>query len=206
MSYVLNNGRSIPWLAFGTGTALFNRDCTEQVRLAIANGVKHLDGAQVYQNEEPLGAGIAASGKPRSELFVTTKVWKLREGQTVQSALGDSLKKLGMDYVDLYLIHAPKNFEGRLKQIWKDMEEAQKTGLAKSIGVSNFMAEHLKEVMEVATIVPAVNQVSPPRLRKKHDFQQILYRSNITLTCTRLLLRPSSSARSTISPLPRTVA
>jgi diketogulonate reductase-like aldo/keto reductase len=206
MSFVLNNGKSIPWLAFGTGTALYDRNCTEQVRLAIANGVKHLDGAQVYKNEDALGAGIAAAGKPRSELFVTTKAWRLREGQTVESTLRDSLKKLSMDYVDLYLIHTPESFEGRLKQVWKDMEEVQKKGLAKSIGVSNFTAEHLKEVIEVATVVPAVNQVSPTRWRTKPNFQPSLHRSSITPTCTRLLPRPSSSARSTISSSLLTVA
>ena len=93
----LNDGKQIPWLGFGTGTALYQRDAEAAVRVAIANGIVHLDGAQMYQNEDSLGNAIASSGKPRAELFVTTKLGKLPEGKTVRDTLLDSLKKLKLD-------------------------------------------------------------------------------------------------------------
>jgi diketogulonate reductase-like aldo/keto reductase len=157
----LNDGSSVPWLAFGTGSALFGKDATEYVRLAIENGMTHLDGAQTYDNEQSLGAGIRASGKPRSDLYIVTKLKTPDPGQTVKGLLNESLAKLGLDYVDLFLIHSPFwcRDRGNLKEIWKDMEEVQKEGLTKSIGVSNFNEEYLKVVLDGATVVPAVNQV-----------------------------------------------
>lgn len=155
----LNDGHQVPWIAFGTGTALFGKDAERAIRLAIDNGFTHLDGAQVYGNEDTLGNGIVASGKPRSELFITTKLGALQPGATPKSALQESLKKIKVDYVDLYLIHQANQHVGKLQEVWKGMEEAQKAGLTKSIGVSNFTADHLKIILEVATIPPAVNQV-----------------------------------------------
>jgi len=158
----LNNGVQVPWLAFGTGTALYNRDAAELVRIAIDNGITHLDGAQMYNNEDSLGQGIKASNKPRSELFIVTKLKPGLEGQTVKQTLEESLQKLGLDHVDLFLIHSPtpeNQEEGRLKELWKQMEGVHKDGLAKSIGVSNFRVEDLKEILDGAEIVPAVNQI-----------------------------------------------
>ncbi|EGO00624.1 hypothetical protein SERLA73DRAFT_121070 [Serpula lacrymans var. lacrymans S7.3] len=156
---LLNDGNSVPWIGFGTGTALYSKDAAEAVSVAIQNGFIHLDGAQVYNNEETLGVGVVQSGKPRSELFVTTKLTKLKPGATPKSALQESLKKLGLDQADLYLIHTPNNHKGQLKEVWKGMEECKKDGLTKSIGVSNFAVEHLEEILEVATIPPSVNQI-----------------------------------------------
>lgn len=156
----LNDGKQIPWLGFGTGTALYSKDAEAAIRVAIANGIVHLDGAQMYQNEDSLGNGIASSGKPRSELFVTTKLGKLPEGKTVRDTLVESLKKLKLDYVDLFLIHMPIHHEGKLKAVWKEFEELQKEGLAKSIGVSNFRIKDFEELLDGANVVPAVNQVS----------------------------------------------
>jgi len=163
-SVPLNDGTHAPWLAFGTGTALYGRDAADFVRVAIKNGITHLDGAQVYNNEESLGAGIRASGKPRSELYVVTKLRVLSPGQTVKSSLIESLKKLGLEYVDLFLIHSPSpaNQDGTLNELWKGMEQLQKEGLVKSIGVSNFGVEDLQLVLDGATVIPAVNQASPP--------------------------------------------
>jgi diketogulonate reductase-like aldo/keto reductase len=155
----LNDGHQVPWIAFGTGTALYQKDAEDAIRLAIDNGFTHLDGAQVYANEDTMGNGIVASGKPRSELFITTKLGKLQPGATPKSALQESLRQLKVDSVDLYLVHQASDHVGKLKEIWKGMEEAQKAGLTKSIGVSNFTADHLKIILEVAIIPPAVNQV-----------------------------------------------
>ncbi|KAI6109519.1 NADP-dependent oxidoreductase domain-containing protein [Pisolithus sp. B1] len=143
----LNDGTRTPWIAFGTGTALYGKDVQQSVTVAIQNGFTHLDGAQQYHNEDSLGAAIAASGKPRSELYITTKLGKLKPGDTPKSALEESLRKLRVDYVDL------------LQDVWIGMEEAKNAGLTKSIGVSNFTSDHLSEILEVATIPPAVNQL-----------------------------------------------
>ncbi|KAI6045730.1 NADP-dependent oxidoreductase domain-containing protein [Pisolithus marmoratus] len=155
----LNDGTKAPWIAFGTGTASYGKDVRQSVTVAIQNGFTHVDGAQQYQNEDSLGAGIAASGKPRSELYITTKLGNLKPGDTPRSALEESLRKLGVDYVDLYLIHHALPNVGRLKDIWIGMEEAKNAGLTKSIGVSNCTSDHLSEILEVATIPPAVNQL-----------------------------------------------
>jgi diketogulonate reductase-like aldo/keto reductase len=156
----LNDGNQVPWIAFGTGTALYQQDAQNTVQTAIATGFTHIDGAQLYGNEDSMGAAIRASGKPRSELFVTTKLGRLQPGQTAKTALQVSLDKLGLEYVDLYLVHAPSLHADRLKAVWKEMEECKRGGLAKSIGVSNFGVEHLQEVLDGVEFLPAVNQVS----------------------------------------------
>ncbi|EKM55132.1 uncharacterized protein PHACADRAFT_94464 [Phanerochaete carnosa HHB-10118-sp] len=154
----LNDGTSIPWLAFGSGTAFFGKDASKPVTDAIRAGFRHIDAAQMYKNEEYVGAGIAAAGVPRAELYITTKLNKVPEGQTVRDLLVDSLRKLRTDYVDLFLIHMPTLHED-LKATWREMEGVQREGLARSIGVSNFSLRYLREVLEVATITPAVNQI-----------------------------------------------
>ena len=159
--FTLIVGSQIPWLGFGTGTAIYKQDATDLVCVAIENKIIHLDGAQMYQNEDTMGAGIRASGKPRSDLFVVTKLGELQPGQTVKESLKISLTKLGLDYVDLFLIHIPTQArkEGNLSQVWEGMEEVKRDGLAKSIGVSNFTVEDLNVILETAKVVPSVNQV-----------------------------------------------
>ncbi|KAF9265621.1 Aldo/keto reductase [Marasmius fiardii PR-910] len=159
----LNDNTQIPWVGFGTGTALYSQDVKDIVATAIRAGVRHLDGAQVYGNEDSLGAGIRESGVPRSQLFVTTKLNEKIdiEKETPKTKLLESLKKLRLDYVDLYLIHSPAYAQehDKLQQWWKVMEECKKEGLARSIGVSNHDVNALEEVLEVATITPSVNQI-----------------------------------------------
>ncbi|KAJ3818745.1 NADP-dependent oxidoreductase domain-containing protein [Lentinula raphanica] len=161
LTFSLNDGARIPWLGFGTGTALYNKDSTEAVKAAIQTGITHLDGAQLYRNEQSLGQGIKDSGVPREKLFVTTKLAETPSAPTIKATLETSLKNLGLDYVDLFLIHSPfvALKEGKLKAWWKEMEEIKKEGLAKSIGVSNFTVEHLQIILEDATVIPAVNQI-----------------------------------------------
>ncbi|KAI0642298.1 Aldo/keto reductase [Trametes meyenii] len=118
-----------------------------------------MPGAEVYANEASLGAGIAAAGKPREELFVTSKVIDLDNGRTVRDALTQSLARLGLNYVDLFLLHSPKRLEGKVLAAWKELEGLQEEGLARSIGVSNFRVKDLDALLEIATVVPAVNQI-----------------------------------------------
>ncbi|KAI0247962.1 NADP-dependent oxidoreductase domain-containing protein [Lactifluus subvellereus] len=158
----LNDNMTIPSLAFGTGTALYQKDAQEMVTAAINAGFTHLDGAQLYKNEESLGAGIAAAGKPREQLFVTTKLAKPAEGRTVRDTLVESLAKLQLNYVDLFLIHTPIQYidqPGLLKAVWKEMEALKKEGLARSVGVSNFRPAQLREILDGAEFPPSVNQL-----------------------------------------------
>ena len=158
----LNDGTSIPWLAFGSGTALYNKDASDAVAAAIRAGFRHIDAAQMYANEEHVGAGIAAAGVPRAELYITTKLHVLPPGKSVRDTLVDSLRKLGLEYVDLFLVHMPVDHPD-LKKTWKEMEEVKVEGLTKSIGVSNFQPKHFEVIMGDAKVVPAINQVRVSR-------------------------------------------
>lgn len=205
----LNDGHHIPWLGFGTGTALYRQDATSLVKQALATGVTHLDGAQMYQNEDSLGDGIKASGKDRSELFITTKLDKLAPGETVKESLEKSLKKLQIDYVDLFLIHCPLPAadEGKLLDLWRGMEEVQATGLAKSIGVSNFRVEDLQTILKSGNVVPAVNQVQSCHIYARSiKSLTSLARLNFTPMSGRQLSLSTTLIKSMEFVLPLTVA
>ncbi|KAI0900401.1 NADP-dependent oxidoreductase domain-containing protein [Annulohypoxylon nitens] len=158
----LNDGNEIPVLAFGLGSA-FQGGQSDTVRnsalTAIRNGFYHLDAAEVYGNEKELGAAIRQSGVPRSQLYITTKVWTV--ASNVKAAFDASLDRLGVDYVDLYLINWPQIADkpDRLQQIWSEMEAIKQSGRARSIGVSNFLQNHLEMILQTARIPPAVNQI-----------------------------------------------
>lgn len=154
----LNDGTTIPWLAFGTGTAFLRQDAHQGVAAAIKAGFRHIDTAQRYENEDSVSEGIAASGVPRSELYITTKLGLIPEGKTVRDTLVESLRKLRTDYVDLFLIHNPFRHPD-LQSTWKELEALQAEGLTRSIGVSNFQVYHLNTILETAKVIPAVNQV-----------------------------------------------
>lgn len=163
-TFLLNDGTRIPAIAWGTGTALYKQDVTNVTALAIKNGLTHLDGAQIYANEDSLGAGIANSGVPRESLYVVTKLTALPAGKTVRDTFIESLQKLKVDYVDLFLIHSPTQHrapDGKktLQAVWKALEDLKEEGLTKSIGVSNFMVQDFEDLLETARVVPAVNQI-----------------------------------------------
>lgn len=151
----LNDGRSIPQLGFGVFKV--GPEETEQVvSEALAAGYRHLDTAAVYGNEEGVGRAIAESGIPREDLFITTKLWNDRHHE-VEVAFEESLGRLGLDYVDLYLIHWPAPRQNRYVQAWAQMEQLGER--ARSIGVCNFLPEHLDRLLESADTVPVVNQI-----------------------------------------------
>ncbi len=159
LSLTLNTGDSIPQL--GLGVFKVDDDICEQIVLdALEVGYRHIDTAMIYRNEAAVGRAIAKSGIPRDELFVTTKLWNSDQGaDTTAGALATSLELLGLDYVDLYLIHWPAPLRDEYVASWLVLEELHREGLAKAIGVSNFEPEHLERVLEEGTIVPAINQV-----------------------------------------------
>jgi len=150
----LNDGNEIPAIAYGTGTVLLGKDVTEYVAQALDSGFSHIDTAEIYKTEESAGSAIRESGLDRSEIYVTTKYHK----GDIQQAFRDSLDKLGLNYVDLYLIHFPQ-FAGNFEKSWKEFEKIKGDGLARSIGVSNFNLEQLQTLIKTANIKPAVNQI-----------------------------------------------
>ncbi|KAF0636830.1 hypothetical protein FPSE5266_00953 [Fusarium pseudograminearum] len=167
-SYKLNDGNEIPVLAFGLGTAHFKKDCqsgldqhvVDITTKAIKAGYRHLDGAEVYGNEEELGEAIKAGGVPREQLYVTTKIPAEKKGSAID-AFDVSLKKLGLEYVDLYLIHGPwfAETDEDLQQRWSELEQIKESGRAKSIGVSNFLQVHLEPILKTAKVKPVINQI-----------------------------------------------
>lgn len=155
----LNDGHTIPQLGFG----VFQVDPAEAERIvsvALEAGYRHIDTARVYGNEEGVGRAISASGIPRDELFITTKLWNSEQGRdTARPAIEASLQKLGLDYVDLYLIHWPRPDKDRYVETWQQLETFQADGLTRSIGVSNFHQPHLQRLFDETDTVPAVNQI-----------------------------------------------
>ncbi len=163
MTYVptieLNNGVSIPQLGFGVFLVPVG-ETEAPVTTALQTGYRHIDTARIYENEAEVGAAIAKSGIPRDELFVATKVWNSDHGQDATRAAFDaSLKRLGLDHVDLYLIHWPVPGADRYVDTWRALEKIAAEGRARAIGVSNFQVAHLQRLLDETGTVPAVNQV-----------------------------------------------
>ncbi|WNG27074.1 aldo/keto reductase [Cystobacter fuscus] len=154
----LNNGVEIPRLGLGVYLASRGEETRQAVRSALAAGYRHIDTARVYGNERDVGAAVRESGLPREDIFVTTKLWNSDQGyDSALQACARSLKELGLEYVDLYLIHWP--VQGRRLDSWRALETLLRDGRCRAIGVSNFMEHHLDELLARAQVVPAVNQV-----------------------------------------------
>jgi diketogulonate reductase-like aldo/keto reductase len=155
---LLNNGLPMPLLGFGVWQINGDAETERAVRLAIDAGYRSIDTATIYGNERGVGQAIRASGVPRDQLFVTTKVWNddIRRG-TVARAFDQSISRLGLDYIDLYLVHWA--IPGKIPSTWRAMEKLLPSGRVKAIGVSNHLRPHLDELLPAAEIVPAVNQI-----------------------------------------------
>ena len=155
---LLNNGLKMPWLGFGVFQIEDGQQVEHAVKAALEIGYRSIDTAAVYGNELGVGKAIRESGIPREDIFLTTKVWNddQREKRTL-AAFEESLKRLGTEYVDLYLIHWP--VKGYYQKTWQVMEEIYQSGRAKAIGVSNFQIYHLEDILRDSQIVPSVNQV-----------------------------------------------
>ncbi|MCF2647848.1 aldo/keto reductase [Niallia circulans] len=170
----LHNGVEMPWLGLGVFLVKDGEEVVNSVKAALEVGYRSIDTAAAYKNEEGVGKAIAESNVPREELFITTKVWNADQGYEATLAAFDvSMKKLGLDYLDLYLIHWPLPSQGKFLDTWKALEQLYKDGRVRAIGVSNFKVHHLEEIIANSEIVPMVNQVEyHPRFnqRELHDF------------------------------------
>ena len=173
----LNDGRPIPQLGLGVWRTPQNV-VDSAVRSALLAGYRHIDTAAIYENEAGVGQGLRTSGVPRDEVFVTTKLWNAAQGfDTTLKAFDQSLHRLGLDYVDLYLIHWPAPSKGRYVDTWRALVRLKQEGRARSIGVSNFEAEHLERIISETAVVPALNQIElHPRFQqhKLRDFDRNL--------------------------------
>jgi 2,5-diketo-D-gluconate reductase A len=150
----LADGKEIPLLGLGVWQVADGTECVNAVRWALELGYRHIDTAQAYGNEESVGRALRDSGLRRDEVYITTKFYPGHRDSTI--AAEESLRRLGVDYVDLYLVHFP---QGGPLWAWPGMERASELGYARSIGVSNFSADELRELVRVVDIPPAVNQV-----------------------------------------------
>jgi diketogulonate reductase-like aldo/keto reductase len=155
----LNDGVEIPQLGFGTWQ-IPAEDAQSVVEHAIATGYRHIDAAMVYKNEKAVGAGLKASGVSRDELFVTTKLWNTDQGyDSTLKAFDTSMEKLGLDVLDLYLIHWPMPRTALYLDTWRALEKLRADGRVRSIGVSNFQPVHLDALAAQSDVVPSVNQI-----------------------------------------------
>jgi diketogulonate reductase-like aldo/keto reductase len=156
-SVQLNTGVSMPAIGFGTWQIRNGKEAKNAVLEAIKTGYRLVDTARIYGNEKSVGEAIKESGIDRKELFITTKLWNDDQGyDSALEAFDESMKKLGLDYLDLYLIHWPAT--EKRGESWKALEEIFASGRAKAIGVSNYTARHLEELLANSKVVPAVNK------------------------------------------------
>jgi 2,5-diketo-D-gluconate reductase A len=172
----LNNGVQMPMLGFGTNT--LTGDVGQRcVFDAISVGYRSIDTAHVYGNEEVVGAGIKQSGIDRKELFVTSKLWVDFAGyESTKKAFQTSIDKLGTEYLDLYLIHRPR---GDVKDSWKAMEELNKAGKIKAIGISNFEPDQLADLLSYAKIKPVINQIETHVFFQEHNLYDVLKKQSV---------------------------
>ncbi len=175
----LNNGVEIPILGFGVFQITDPAECERSVVDAIQTGYSHIDTAASYMNETAVGQGIKQSGAPREDLFITTKLWIQSQGyEGTLKAFENSLKRLQLDYIDLYLIHQPY---GDVHGEWRAMEELVQQGKIRAIGVSNFQPDRIMDLMIHNKITPAVNQIEVNPFQQQIETQQFLQDNSIAV-------------------------
>lgn len=182
----LNDGNSIPQIALGVYKAPNGEETEAAVTAALDAGYRHIDSAARYANEEACGRAIRRwleeTGTPRDEVFVTSKLWDADHGyEATMKALLDSLHKFGLEYLDLYLIHSPSDDDQKRLDSWRALEDAQKFGKCRSIGVSNFGLQHLEHLLQHATVIPAVNQIEIHPFLQREDLVDVCKKYNIKI-------------------------
>lgn len=174
----LNNGVEMPLLGFGVFQVTDLAECERSVANAIETGYRLIDTAQSYRNEEAVGRAIKKNGVKREDLFITSKLWIQSNGQTTKQAFENTLKKLQLDYLDLYLIHQPF---GDVYGEWRAMEELYKEGKIRAIGVSNFQPDRLIDLIIHNEIVPAVNQVETHPFHQQQEAHVFMKENNVQI-------------------------
>lgn len=175
----LNNGVEIPILGFGVYQVHDLKECERSVIDAIDVGYRLIDTAASYMNEEAVGRGLKASGVPRNELFVTTKLWVNEAGyERTKLAFDKALKRLQLDYLDLYLIHQPY---GDVHGAWRGMEELYQEGRVRAIGISNFEPDRVMDLIMNNNVVPAINQVETNPFNQQIETQKFLSENNVQI-------------------------
>nr|WP_090339421.1 aldo/keto reductase [Mycolicibacterium malmesburyense]CRL67734.1 aldo/keto reductase, diketogulonate reductase [Mycolicibacterium malmesburyense] len=171
-SITLNDGNSIPQVGLGVWQTP-PEDTERAVAAALEAGYRHIDTAAAYQNEREVGQALATSGVSREEVFITTKLWNSDQGyDSTMSAFDKSMQRLGLDHLDLYLIHWPMPAKGAFVETFKAFANLRDQGRIRSIGVSNFEPEHLRELVDATGIVPAVNQIELHPLLQQEDLRE----------------------------------
>ncbi|KUH98328.1 oxidoreductase [Mycolicibacterium acapulense] len=172
-SITLNDGNSIPQVGLGVWQTP-PEDTERAVATALEAGYRHIDTAAAYQNEREVGRALEKSGLPRDQVFVTTKLWNSEQGyDSTLSAFDKSMGRLGLDYLDLYLIHWPLPAKGAFVDTFKAFAHLREQGRIRSIGVSNFEPEHLRELVDATGIVPAVNQIELHPLLQQEELREV---------------------------------
>jgi len=190
----LNDGREMPRMGLGV-YRVTAEDAEDTVRCALEAGYRHIDTATIYNNEEAVGRAIKASGIPREQIWITTKFYPKNQhgAEEVEEECRESLERLGVEYIDLYLVHTPAGRAGR-KETWQGMQAMRAAGLVRSIGVSNYGAHHLKALLaeESCTVLPAVNQVELSPFMQRDDLVHLCAQHNITLAAYSPLTKGTS--------------
>jgi methylglyoxal/glyoxal reductase len=177
----LHNGVQMPQLGFGVFKVKNGKETVESVKKAIQVGYRAIDTAAIYENEEGVGQAIRESGVPREELFITSKVWNTEQGyETTLQAFDDSLNRLGLEYLDLYLIHWPG--KDKYLETWRALEKLYKDGKVKSIGVSNFHVHHLENLLANSEVKPVVNQIELHPLLTQVEIRDYCAKHEIKVT------------------------
>lgn len=184
---VLSNGVKIPSIGFGTYKSGNEKETADIVSYALKIGYRQIDTASFYGNEIGIGKGIKNSGIPREEIFITTKLWNDDHGyENTIKACNESLKKLQIEYLDLYLIHWPNELNA---ETWRALEDLYYCGKVKAIGVCNFKIGHLEELKKTSRILPMVNQIEIHPLSSKEEMLQYCKKSNIQLVAWSPIMR-----------------
>jgi diketogulonate reductase-like aldo/keto reductase len=198
----LTSGAQIPQVGLGVYQSTPGAATRDAVTAALELGYRHIDTARIYQNEADVGAAIKASSVPRDQVFVTTKLWNDDHGyDEALRALDASLERLGFDYVDLYLIHWP--VPDRRRESWRALERAFADGRARAIGVSNYLVQHLRELLGEAKVMPHVNQIELSPFLQRRDTRELCRKHGIVIEAYSPLTRGDRLAHPTVVALAR---
>src|SRR4051812_46794148 len=201
----LTSGTAIPQVGLGVWQSPQGAPTQQAVAAALELGYRHIDTARVYRNEKDVGAAVAASGVPRDQVFVTTKLWNDDQGyDAALRALDKSLERLGLDYVDLYLIHWP--VAGSRRESWRALEQAFADGKARAIGVSNYLTPHLEELFTYAKVTPHVNQIELSPFLQRRETRALCAKHQIVVEAYSPLTRGERLDHPTVTKIAKAVA